>query len=226
MPQQPPSDSHAAPAGTQVPEYGWKPQRDAHAEHVMGYLRPPVERFLPPSLAPGFRVLDVGCGDGYWAGIFVQRGAQVVGIDPSGDGVTLARSRHPQARFEQMEATPDLLQRLNEQPFDLVLSTEVIEHVYLPRHWARGCFAALKPGGRLICSTPYHGYAKNLMLSLTNHWDRHASPLWDGGHIKLWSRRTLTQLLTEAGFVNIQFAGAGRMPYLWKSMVLAADRPA
>ncbi len=38
-------------------------------------------------------------------------------------------------------------------------------------------------------------------------------------------RRTLTQLLEEADFVVERFAGAGRIPYLWKSMVIRARKP-
>jgi 2-polyprenyl-6-hydroxyphenyl methylase/3-demethylubiquinone-9 3-methyltransferase len=218
------SNDPANPSAAKIPEYGYCSQRGHHADHVVGYLMAPIERFLPP-FSPGFRALDLGCGDGFWAGILSSRGARVIGVDPSEQGVAVAREKCPAARFERMEATADLLPNLGESPFDLVLSTEVVEHVYLPRVWAAACMKALKPGGRLICSTPYHGYLKNLALSLTNHWDRHASPLWDGGHIKLWSRRTLSTLLDEAGFVNIRFAGAGRIPFLWKSMVLCADRP-
>ena len=66
---------------------------------------------------------------------------------------------------------------------------------------------------------------KNLVLSLAGMWDSHANPLWDGGHIKLWSRKTLTSLLTETGFTNFRFHGAGRMPYLWMTMVMSADKP-
>ena len=132
---------------------------------------------------------------------------------------------YPEGRFEVMEVHEQLLEALEEEPFDLVLSFEVVEHVYLPRRWAIGCCQALRPQGRLICSTPYHGFLKNLALSLVNKWDDHHDPLWDGGHIKFFSRDSLARLLREAGFVNISFRGAGRLPYLWKSMVLAADRP-
>jgi hypothetical protein len=66
---------------------------------------------------------------------------------------------------------------------------------------------------------------KNLLISLLNKWDQHANPLWDGGHIKLWSRQTLTALLRETGFVNIQFRGAGRFPWLWMTMVMSANKP-
>lgn len=149
----------------------------------------------------------------------------MVGIDLSETGIALARQSYPQGRFEVLAADDRLLENLAESPFDLVVSTEVVEHLYTPRPWARGCFRALKPGGRLICTTPYHGYLKNLLISVMGGWDTHANPLWDGGHIKLWSRRTISRLLEEAGFRNIQFRGAGRLPWLWMTMVVAADKP-
>jgi 2-polyprenyl-6-hydroxyphenyl methylase/3-demethylubiquinone-9 3-methyltransferase len=97
--------------------------------------------------------------------------------------------------------------------------------VYAPRRWAAAAFTALKPGSVLICSTPYHGYLKNLALAASGQLDPHFTALWDGGHIKFWSRRTLTALLQEAGFQVVGFRGAGRWPWLWKSMLLAAKKP-
>ena len=52
--------------------------------------------------------------------------------------------------------------------------------------------------------------------------DKHANPLWDGGHIKLWSKKNLTHLLTEQGFKVTHFVGYGRITYVWKSMVIKA----
>jgi 2-polyprenyl-6-hydroxyphenyl methylase/3-demethylubiquinone-9 3-methyltransferase len=106
-----------------------------------------------------------------------------------------------------------------------VISTEVVEHVFLPRLFATNCYRFLKPGGRLVISTPYHGYAKNLLLAASGKLDAHFTALWDYGHIKFWSRDTLTRLLREAGFQVDGFHGAGRFPFLWKSMVLAASKP-
>jgi len=65
---------------------------------------------------------------------------------------------------------------------------------------------------------------KNLALAATGKLDGHFTVLWDGGHIKFFSRRTLTTLLEQEGFHVVEFRGAGRWPYLWKSMVLAARR--
>jgi hypothetical protein len=61
-----------------------------------------------------------------------------------------------------------------------------------------------------------------LFLSIFNKWDSHANPLWLGGHIKLWSAKTLGKLLTDAGFTVTNFKGCGRTPYFWKSMIIKA----
>ena len=71
-------------------------------------------------------------------------------------------------------------------------------------------------------STPYHGYLKNLALAMTGKLDGHFSVLWDGGHIKFFSRATLERMLTDQGFEVLAFAGAGRLPLLWKSMLVNA----
>lgn len=52
--------------------------------------------------------------------------------------------------------------------------------------------------------------------------DSHYTALWDGGHIKFFSVKTLSQLLQEAGFKDLQFKFAGRFPYLWKGMLVSA----
>lgn len=144
---------------------------------------------------------------------------------PSDSGVTLARTAHPSGHFEQAVVSMDTLQQLGEAPFDLVVSFEVVEHVYSPKTWAIGCLSALKPGGTLVCSTPYHGYLKNVLIALSGKWDHHHQPMHEGGHIKFWSFATLNKQLTQVGFEPARFQGAGRLPGLWKSMVLAARRP-
>lgn len=76
-----------------------------------------------------------------------------------------------------------------------------------------------------MISTPYHGYWKNLALALAGKMDDHFTALWDHGHIKFWSVRTLDALLEEAGFVDVCFERVGRVPALAKSMVAVARKP-
>lgn len=196
----------------------------AEPTHMHKHFLPAVFELTGPA-SPGMRVLDIGCGNGYTAGQFLQKGCEVVGVDLGVKGLDIARQTYPQARFALMGADSKILEKLEEAPFDVVVSTEVIEHLYAPRQLISGAYAALRPGGRFICTTPYHGYLKNLVLALVNRWDRHLDPLSDGGHIKFWSKSTLFQLLTEAGFTNLQFRGAGRIPGLWMTMIVSGDKP-
>ena len=204
-----------------VPDWGYS---GAGEDFTVPYLWPSVIQLVPRD-GQGKRLLDLGSGNGSWANRYARLGYRVDGIEPSDSGLAQARSAYPQCTFHHGLADAATIERVGSGQFDVVTSSEVVEHLYAPRDWARAAFLALKPGGRLVCTTPYHGYLKNLALSVAGKWDWHLKPLWDGGHIKFWSRRTLANLLAEAGFVNIRFRGAGRLPWLWKSMVLAGDTP-
>jgi 2-polyprenyl-3-methyl-5-hydroxy-6-metoxy-1,4-benzoquinol methylase len=179
---------------------------------------------LPQPLA-GKRVLDAGCGNGFWSDQIRARGAaEVVGIDGSSSGIEIARATYPGIRFEQQLLTETVLQELRCEPFDAVIAVEVIEHVFDPRGFVHACRSALKPGGTIVLTTPYHGYLKNLAMAVVDKWDFHHNPLWDGGHVKFWSRATLSALLTECGFVDLRFEGRSRVPYMWMGMIMSARK--
>ncbi len=170
------------------------------------------------------RVVDIGCGNGALCRELASRGYEVAGCEPSADGVRLAKNSAPELLFHQLGVDDDP-SAVGNASFDVAIATEVIEHLVRPRNLPRFAKQVLRPGGHLLISTPYHGYVKNLVLALSNKWDSHLTPLWDGGHIKLWSRKTLSQLLNEGGFRVVRFIGAGRLPFLWKSMIIVAQKP-
>lgn len=62
-------------------------------------------------------------------GEFIRRGCKVVGIDLSEDCISLARRTYPGTRLEILAADEQSLDRLQEAAFDLVISTEVVEHL-------------------------------------------------------------------------------------------------
>lgn len=196
--------------------YGWT---DVEPESS-GYInRGILEIIKATSPQPG-TVLDAGCGNGVLAKVLTDSGYDVTGVDGDRGAIDIARRKYPSIRFETclFESPPP-------GKFDFVCSTEVVEHLYAPHELARYCYEALSPGGYLAISTPYHGYLKNLALSLTDGWDKHHTADWHGGHIKFWSLQTLSRLLKDAGFEVTGFKGVGRLPYLWKSMILIARRP-
>jgi len=194
---------------------------DARCTCSTYYLLPVIGE-LTATISAGSVVADAGCGNGSLLAQLQGRDWQMYGLDSSASGLEQGKAAFPEIQFHAV----DLSRPLSGFPLigrcDAVISTEVIEHVFLPRIFARNCYDLLKPNGLLILSTPYHGYLKNLALAITGKLDRHFTALWDYGHIKFWSRRTLTQLLQEAGFQVTQFRGAGRWPYLWKSMLVVA----
>lgn len=172
---------------------------------------------------PGLRLFDLGCGNGTVAAHLAGLGWDVTGVDPSESGIAIANARHPQLPLHLGSAYDDLAQRYG--TFDRLISLEVAEHVYSPRLYAKTAFSLLKPGGRAVFSTPYHGYWKNLAIALTNGSDNHYTALWDHGHIKFWSIKTFGELLQESGFKVTAWRRIGRIPALAKSMVAIAERP-
>jgi 2-polyprenyl-3-methyl-5-hydroxy-6-metoxy-1,4-benzoquinol methylase len=170
------------------------------------------------------QILDIGCGNGYVASQLAQRGHSVTAIDVSPDGIEIARSAYPGVRFEVYSLYEDNLMNVVAQPVDCVVSLEVIEHLFYPRMLFEQSRRVLKDGGYLILSTPYHGYLKNLATSVLNRWDRHFGVIDDGGHIKFFSNRTLTAMACSSGFKYPRFLGVGRLPWLWKSMVMVLQK--
>jgi 2-polyprenyl-3-methyl-5-hydroxy-6-metoxy-1,4-benzoquinol methylase len=201
-------------------DYGWN-ANDAPCS--CDYIVPTIVELL--ERLGVHRVLDLGAGNGALCSVMKNTGREVVGLEYDKAGVDLARSSFPGIRFYNYGVQDDPSELLAvEPPFDAVVSTEVVEHLFSPHLLPIYAAQTLRSDGLLIISTPYHGYFKNLALALLNKWDFHHNPLWHGGHIKFWSRATLCRLLTEHGFKILHFHGVGRIPYLWKSMIIVAQK--
>lgn len=199
-------------------DYGYTTSEDGWS---FDYLMPILRQMIGTSVGP---ILDLGCGNGAIARKLIADGYDVYGVDASTSGISIANALAP-GRFFVLNVSesrlPDPICKIR---FKSVISTEVIEHLYDPRgflNFARGILLD-GGGGELIVSTPYHGYLKNLVLAVTGKLDAHLTALWDGGHIKFFSRATLERMLSEQGFDVLEFAGAGRCPLLWKSMLVKA----
>jgi 2-polyprenyl-3-methyl-5-hydroxy-6-metoxy-1,4-benzoquinol methylase len=174
-------------------------------------------------LAHERRLFELGCGNGSVAHELSKRGWDVTGVDPSVEGIQQAHAAYPKLKLSNGSAYDDLAARYGR--FPVVASLEVVEHIDAPHRYVQTVFDLTARGGTVIVSTPYHGYWKNFALALTGKMDDHFTALWDHGHIKFWSTKTLSILLEEAGFVGIRFERVGRIPMLAKSMIAIARKP-
>ena len=184
------------------------------------YLYPAVSKLLK-DIPTGSTVVDMGCGNGSFLSQFQDRGWKLYGYDFSPSGIEIARKSFPGIEFFLADAEASL-DSFTAGKVDAVLSTEVIEHLYSPRKFLRNIHDLLKPGGTVVLTTPYHGYLKNLALAVAGRMDFHYTALMDYGHIKFWSKKSLTTILIETGFREIEFVGSGRAPWLWKSIAVKA----
>lgn len=202
-----------------VIDYGW----DASDSGSSSYVNPKVI-----SMVAGYkpkRILDIGCGNGLLCKQLKLAGYDVVGVEYDRTGVEIARKTYPDIPFYRFGVQDDPAELLRtEAPFDMVISTEVVEHLFAPHLLVSYSSAVLTSKGILLLSTPFHGYWKNLLLAILGKWDSHHMPLWHGGHVKFWSRVSLGSLLIEGGFDFIDFQGVGRFRHFWKSMVLVGRK--
>jgi len=197
------------------------------AAYPQAYLVPALLKVLGEYLTNGHGagpILDLGCGDGTLDQYLESRGYVMLGIDADKSRIREAKRRDPKGHYAVGSAYEDLHARYG--AFPAVISVEVVEHLFDPRRFADTVFSLLEPGGVAIVTTPYHGYLKNVVLALSGRMDAHFTALWAGGHIKFWSVRTITDLLTGAGLTVERVIRVGRVPPLARSMLIVARKPA
>jgi len=184
---------------------------------AQGYIVPPLLRLLKEKQFSG-KILDIGCGNGSMARSLEAQGYEVWGCEWDPAGVEIA-NRAKLGRFMRWDLN-DPREQFPWKEFQAVISSEVIEHLYCPRNLFRLAHQVLVPNGLLAVTTPYHGYLKNLTLCLAGKWDWHHDVNHDGGHIKFFSPETLGKMMEGEGFRNEGWRGCGRLPGIWKSMVI------
>jgi SAM-dependent methyltransferase len=155
--------------------------------------------FLISSLAPSSRVIDVGCGAGWFCAALAAAGHHPVGVDVAGEAIRRARERAPSVEFALVAE--------NELPyadgfFDAAWLGETLEHVQDVIGLLEEIRRVLGPGGRLILTTPDHGRLLRARLALsTRAFEEHFEPRSD--HVRFFTQGTLRTLLGVCGYERI-----------------------
>jgi SAM-dependent methyltransferase len=173
----------------------------------------------------GHDVLDVGSINHVFAGRdwrrgwifdFVQReAAHVLGIDIEAEQVAAARDAGYNIEHGDAETWRA------ERPFDVVLASDLIEHLSNPGLFLDRARENLKPGGRLVLATP-NAFCLREFFMVVSRWTNDPEVHWQ--HVCYHTPTTLKALAARAGFrfvairyVNIRYA---QMP--WKDRALQA----
>jgi arsenite methyltransferase len=158
--------------------------------------------------APGDRVLDAGCGPGFYVSEIVERvgpGGSVVGVDASGPMLALAAKRceaHDNVSFHEGDVTA---LPVGDAEFDRVLSVQVLEYVADIPAALRELLRVLRPGGRALlwdvdwATVSWHSEEPGRMERLLRAWDDHLSdPSLP---------RTLSAQMRAMGFEDVEMSG-------------------
>ncbi len=147
----------------------------------------------------GLSLLDIGCGGGLLSEPMARLGFDVTGVDASERNIGAAKAHAAKAglAINYMCSTIETLVEERDQPFDLILNMEVIEHVTDPEGFLRDCSRLVAPGGIMIVAT-LNRTAKAMALGVigaehilrwlpvgTHDWRRFVKPAeirtWLGG---------------------------------------------
>ena len=179
-------------------------------------------RFDELGLAPGDRVLDVGAGFGRHVFECARRGADVVALDYAEDEVIETRAtlggmvdagEIDIERFKGVLRGDATTLPFADGSFDVVITSEVLEHIQDDVAAIAEMTRVLKPGGHFAATVPAWLPEKvNWMLS-----DEYHAPKSPGGHVRIYSATELSAKLRSAG-LDVQGrhrAHALHSPYWW-----------
>jgi 2-polyprenyl-3-methyl-5-hydroxy-6-metoxy-1,4-benzoquinol methylase len=140
---------------------------------------------------PRCEILDVGCGSGMNSILLARKGHRMHGVDISEVAIEQYNSHGFDGRVADIEAGLEY----DDSSFDMVFCSEVIEHMTSPEALVLEIGRVLKPGGRLVLSTPNSAFWLYRALGLLGYT---VGELQHPKHFQFFSRRSLLKLL-ESG---------------------------
>lgn len=167
------------------------------------------------------RVLDVGCGAGYFTAAVARLGLEVVGIDVAAEALRRAGAEHPGVELRLVDSGAPL--PFEDSSFDVIWVGDTLEHVHDTEAFLSELRRVLRSGGLLLLTTPDHGPLLMLWLALRpSRLQERFDPRAD--HLRFYTRSSLLDLLDDFGFEDIVVRRAGGLPGACRQLLASARR--
>jgi len=149
------------------------------------------------------RVLDVGCATGAIGKVLTDRGCVVVGVEPEGAAAEVAKQFLAEVLVGTLDEL-DLPGRFSNEPFDIVIVADVLEHLVDPLGALTTLFSVLAPGGSVVASIPNVAHGAVRLALLQGRFDYTDVGLLDRTHVHFFTKETVEQLFDDAGLSIVE----------------------
>ena len=150
-------------------------------------------RFIVQQLEPQSKILEVGCFLGRYCDYFASQGHIPTGVDISPEVIDEGKKLFPELDLRCTDGKA-LNEEFEENSFDVVVASEVIEHVLHPDAFLRSIRSVLKPGGKLLLTTQNSNAIHYRLRMLVGKFR------WDETHLRLYSKPELKNEIEKGGF--------------------------
>lgn len=168
---------------------------------------------------PGAKILEIGCGTGDTGAVLLREGkcGHYCGIELNESAAEHARLQISEAIVGNVESMPF---PWDNQSFDVLIISEVLEHLIDPWKVLRRLHSLMKPGAVVFASSPNISHYRVIKMLLAGHWKLEDAGVMDRTHLRWFTPMSYGQMFESCGFRVESVAPVTRMG--WKTKLINA----
>ncbi|MGB5217942.1 MAG: class I SAM-dependent methyltransferase [Smithella sp.] len=164
----------------------------------------------------GLKILDIGCGYGQNGAAMIKKSNDVFGVDLSPLAIEKAKKRLTCAVVADFSRPETIPEEISREKFDMVVFSDILEHVYDPLLLIRNARPLMKENAILLVSVPNIANWLTRLRLLCGSWEYTVSGMMDRTHIRFFTLKSIKRLIQAAGFDVVHVYAT---PYLLRGLV-------